>query len=271
MTVLADPITRQALRTLRKDLGEAEITPNEARYLVDTYYLWQDQRKRAANQLRAMGDAEPCRVIAWLTDEAEAVEAELRRVLHGYSQRSIVGRWAESIHGIGPVISAGLLAHIDMAKAPTVGHIYAFGGWDPNRRTWARGEKRPWNAALKTLFWKIGDSFVKSSGSDKSVYGPIYRQAKERIAAANDRGEYAAAAAETLESRPTHKQTAIYQQGKLPDGRVDLRARRIAVKIFLNHWHQVAYWDTFGKPAPAPYPIAHLGHAHEVPIPNCPF
>ena len=40
---------------------------------------------------------------------------------------------------------------------------------------WKKGEKRPWNASLKVLCWKIGESFVKVSSNPKDFYGKLVR------------------------------------------------------------------------------------------------
>ena len=150
-------------------------------------------------------------------------------------------------HGIGPVIAAGLLAHIDIHKAPTVGNIWSFAGLNPDQK-WEKGQKRPWNADLKTLCFKISDSFVKTSNSTKSFYGPIYRSRKVYETQKNELGEYADAAAQVLATKritePATKKT--YESGKLPLGHVDMRARRYAVKFFLSHLHDVMTWFEFG-------------------------
>ena len=63
-------------------------------------------------------------------------------------------RWARSIYGIWPVLAAGLLAHIDIEQAPTVGHIWSFAGLDPTKK-WQPKTTRPWNAArvMNTATW----------------------------------------------------------------------------------------------------------------------
>ena len=58
-----------------------------------------------------------------------------------------------------------------------MGHIWRFAGLDPTVK-WEKGKKRPWNADLKVLCWKIGDSFVKFSGREDCFYGQIYKQRK---------------------------------------------------------------------------------------------
>lgn len=259
---------RILVRQLRHDLDVDIPSDHEARFLVNSYYMWQEVRKRSANQISALSvEKEPTRAISWVFEEGELLEKEIKRMLERYSDRSPIGQWSMSLVGIGPVISAGLLAHIDMHRAPTAGHLYSFGGWNPTM-VWRPGEKRPYNASLKTLYWKIGDSFNKTKNNSRSVYGPVLIRAKERIVAANDRGDYADAAARTLSEVPHHKQASIYKQGRLPDGRVELRARRVAVKLFLSHWHSVAHWVVFGRPAPAPYPFAQLHHVDYIPVPN---
>ena len=37
---------------------------------------------------------------------------------------------------------------------------------------------------------------------------------------------------------------------------------------YLSHHHLVAYYTHYQKLPPLPYPIAQLGHAHLVPLPN---
>lgn len=254
------PITR-----LSRDLAQAARTLSdaEARYLVDAYYIMQEDRKRAHNQVRATTEAgEPSAVLAWLAAQSEALEGQIKRALDQYTQAHVMGAWMREIHGIGPVLSAGLLAHIDIERAPTVGHIWRFAGLDPTLR-WNKGERRPWNAQLKTLCWKVGQSFMKFSGDSQCYYGLIYRERKAYEIARNDAGGNAAAAAEGLAR--VGKTTDAYKHyaaGKLPPAQIDARARRYAVKLFLSHLHGAWYERHFGAPAPKPYPIAILGHAH---------
>lgn len=258
-------MNEEALIKLTKDLRNSvgTMTTDEVRYLVDSYYQMQENRLRAAGQIRAMDDPkEPHAVLDWLEHNASFLEKQIQRALGYYAESHPVGRWSLGVKGIGPVIAAGLLAHIDITKAPTVGHIWRFAGLDPTSK-WAKGEKRPWNAALKVICWKIGESFVKVSNHEDSVYGKVYRERKAWEAAKNEEGDYAEQAAAVLKARPTHAQKKIYATGKLPPGHLNARAKRYAAKLFLSHWHEVAYREHFKCDPPKPYPIAILGHAHE--------
>jgi hypothetical protein len=254
-----------SVQRLTRDLASASttLTDDEARFLVDAYYQMQENRIRSGNQVRALGDnAEPNSVIRWLSDQSGTLENQVKRALDKYSDSQPLGKWARDIVGIGPVIASGLLAHIDLTKAPSVGHVWRFAGMDPTSK-WLKGQKRPHNARLKTLCWKIGESFVKVSGNENDVYGHIYLQRKGYEQARNEAGLYSDQAYAMVEARPTHKQVAIYKTGKLPPGHLHARSKRYAVKLFIAH-----YWETgrklAGLPVPLPYPIAQLGHVHKI-------
>ena len=271
MTEELQPITK-----LTRDLRAAAqtLSPDEARYLVDAYYMMQENRIRSDAQIRALTESgEPHSVIDWLSANSTGIENGIKSALDRYSASHVVGQWARSQKGIGPVIAAGLLAHIDIHKAPTVGHIWNFAGLNPGV-TWGKGEKRPWNAALKVLTWKMGESFVKVSGDDGAYYGALYKQRKLEEQARNDRGELAEQAAGVLEKKRIGKDTdafKAYSVGRLPPAHIHARAKRWAVKIFLSHLHAVWHEVEFNRPAPEPYAIAHLGHAHLMKPPGWPM
>lgn len=264
VTAILEPVERLD-RDIKKALSEIGI--EEARYLVDAYYSLQDYRKAAGNQVLALSKSgEPHSLVVWLNAQTETLEGQIRRALDGWTDGQPMGIWAKSITGIGPVISAGLLAHIDITRAPTAGHIWRFAGLDPTV-SWEKKTKRPWNASLKVLCWKLGESFVKVCNKDKDVYGHLYQQRKEYEHARNEAGELAEQAALALTRKKIGKETDAYKAyiiGKLPPAHIHARAKRWAVKIFLSHYHAEAYRQYYGMEAPAPYPIAILGHAHRI-------
>ncbi len=272
---------QEAVQTLSADLKRAATTmsADEARFLVDAYYIHQEGRKRADNQIRALGENyEPHSIIRWLTDNEGKLERVIRQALDAYSRQSATGVWARSITGIGPVITAGLLAHIDIEKAPTVGHIWRFAGLDPTD-TWGKGEKRPWNAALKTLCWHIGESIVKQQNrhtAGATVGGEFYGQLyAERKALETERSEKGLLKDQAdVGAKRVGKSTEAYKwyaQGKLPPGHIHARAKRYAVKLFLAHLHHVLYETRYGTPPPKPYILTQPGHAHFIKPPSWPL
>lgn len=127
-------LTMDLIKTrLSTDLKTAavEMTANEARFLVDAYYTHQNNRIRLNNQSRSLGDVEPHKLIDFLGANSSRIEKILASVLNVYAKNTTVGKWCLSITGIGPVITAGLLAHIDITKAPTAGHIWSYAGLLP--------------------------------------------------------------------------------------------------------------------------------------------
>jgi hypothetical protein len=259
---------------IKRDIMKAAVTmtDDEARFLVDAYYISQEDRKRAHNQVRSMKD-EPHEIISWIAEQGETIEGQIKGALEKYvMSRTDIGPWLMSIYGIGPVISAGLMAHIDIRRSPAVGDIYSFAGIaGDGQKPWKKGAKKPFNGSLRTLIWKVGQSFMKFSNRPECTYGHLYRERKVYEVDNNDNMRLTAQAAKALESKNWDKSTDAYKAyiaGKLPPAHLDARARRFAAKIFLSHVHCVMYWLYFGKLPARPYSHAHLGHTHFIMMPN---
>lgn len=253
-------ITRAQIRKFSVGLDD-----NQVRHLINLYYIMQEQRKRTQNQLRSiLKEGEEGDLIRLISDTTADAEAAIKKAMDDYTDSHPVGRWLKAHVGIGPVISAGLVAHIDIEKAPTAGHIWAFAGLDPTKK-WEKGQKRPFNAALKLLCWHAGQSFMKLSEHPDCYYGHLYKERKQYEVQRNESGGNKDRATALISKYSTT--TDAYKHlkaGKLPPAQIDAMARRWAVKIFLSHLHQEWYKFHFGKPAPAPFAIAILGHGHEI-------
>jgi hypothetical protein len=296
----------ESISRLSRDLRSASTTlsADEARFLVDAYYQMQDNRIRSNHQVRTLTESgEPHSVLVWLAANAEVLEKQIAGALDRYSAHHPVGAWARSQVGVGPVICAGLLAHFDIHRAPVAGHFWNFAGLNPEI-VWEKGKKRPFNAALKTLCWKLGESFVKVSGKDDAFYGRVYRERKDLETARNLRGEFAEQAAAALSKKAIGKTTDAYAwysgrltreqaeqllednaagkankvggepysgQAMLPPAHIHARAKRAAVKLFLSHLHEVWHEIEIGTKPPRPYAIVHLGHAHQIAPPGWPM
>lgn len=260
---------RPALR-LSKDMVQAAeiLSDDEARYLVDAYYMMQSERIRAAHRARTLiKGGEPHEVISWVMDQSATLENQIKRALARFVKARQIGRWMTSITGIGPVISAGLIAHIDIKLAKTCGNIWNFAGLNPGVK-WEKKSKRPWNAKLKTLCaFKLGESFVKVSNNPKDIYGHIYRARKDEYEKRNDAGEYKEQAAASLTEKKFKKTTEAYKAliaGRLPQAQIHARARRIAVKLFLSHLFERWYELEYNERPERPYAQAILNHGHYI-------
>lgn len=300
----------ESVKSMSRDLIKAatSLSDMEVRFMVDYYYVCQEDRKRANNQVRALtANGEPSVFVNYLADQARIVENQVKRALDKYTLDHEVGEWIRNLYGFGPVITAGLLCHIDITKAPTAGHIWSFAGMVPGQ-VWGKGQKRPWNAKLKKLLWLAGQCMMKFSNHPDCYYGHIYKEAKAYYVRKNESGAYADQAFEDLKNNKYSKADGrinklleegiedvsdvvglendepdfsenkekkesftspnfYLQQGKLPPGQIDARARRYAVKLFISHLHEVWYKKHYNEAPPKPYAIAFLQHAHYVPPP----
>lgn len=382
----SDEVFEQAAVALEIDKKFASrLKREEIGFLVETYYELQELRKRAANRRRALDErSEPSVLMDAYARHNEEMEKRIRGVLLAWCRSDPLSAWAIQTIGVGPVIAAGLAAHVRVERSSSVSSVWRFAGLDPtckwhgnedsrglikaareveggdveavlwlsratNRHPvdfftagrvdrdgvvdedvnaeatpeqfigkvgegnddlatiardatikypahldnaihhfcmetgvteatvfgalypkkvdWHACEKmlakRPWNAALKTLCWKMGDCFVKQSNNKDSLYGRLYRQRKVREVERSERGEFKEQAAQTLKERNIGKNDtrAAYEAGRYPAGRLDQMARRHAVKVFLSHyWEKAWRLQHPGEKRVLPWVIAHGGH-----------
>lgn len=248
--------------SIAKKLGRDEIG-----YLVEQYYEIQKARIRAGNRASSLEKrGEPVHLMTHYEKHLRALEGRTAAILRAWCREDDVSSWALEVYGIGPVLAAGLAAHFRLAKSPSPSSFWRFAGLDPTC-VWGTGEKRPWNATLKVLCWKIGQSFIKVSGRPQSLYGRLYRERKVAEVAKNEAGAFKETAATTLASKKFRESDTkkSYEAGLLPAGRLDLRAQRYATKIFLAHYWECAWrLANPGKEPPRPYVLEHGGHVHKI-------
>lgn len=108
-----------ALVRLDKDLrGAAKLMScREARYLVDLYNQIQKGRVAAGNQIKSSEDSgEPAALLSWTHRNALVIEADVKVALNMFAKEYSAGQWLQGICGIGPVLSASLLASLDIRE-----------------------------------------------------------------------------------------------------------------------------------------------------------
>lgn len=130
--------------------------------------------------------------------------------------------------------------------------------------------KRPWNATMKTVVWKIGESFMKVSSNDRDYYGKLYLQRRAYETEKNERGDYAVQA-RSLAARFKDKSSEnykLYMSGKLGKGHIVARSKRWAAKCFVSHFFDVGFWLHNQAMPPKPWIVALGGHTQYVPPPN---
>lgn len=135
---LTTPLTR-----LSKDvkLAARKLTRQRARWLVDMYYTIQENRMRSAAQQRTSEEsAEPSGLIGWVFLSMESFENAIKNALGEFAKSYRVGQWLQAQYGIGPVLSAAMLAFFDIRRARTCGHFLRFAGLDPTAK-WLKADE----------------------------------------------------------------------------------------------------------------------------------
>jgi hypothetical protein len=324
------------------------LSEHEVRFHVSNYYASQEMRKRLDMQVRHLGDkatigwededdgsliinektGEPTLlmppVLSATAGKFWGMEKDIAKALEIWAENRLVGRWCLSIPDVGPIITAGLLAHIDVSKAPVAANVWSYAGLNPDAE-WPSGEeakaringllgkdkiteefvmrisgvlgrkaetvlrmattdakrqpvkltiatvakalsRRPYNAELKQVCFHLGGCIKRGHEKIDSIYGPVYRYYKARVVAKNENGENEQRAKTFISNSAAVK--SLLKEGKLPKGNLDRQACNNTVKIFLSHLHAVMYWDRYHKAPPRPFAIQHLGHGHEIRVPN---
>jgi hypothetical protein len=226
------------------------LSDRSVKDVVQSYYSLQKLRLSFSSRSSEMSRIDQSYEIMYhLSDTLLQLENSIKASLKTYSSSTLLGRWSLSQYGIGPVITSGLLTHIDITKAPHASSVWRYAGLDPTL-VWEKGKPSPYNTELKSLCYKIGKSFMTFSDKEKCFYGKLYLKDKERR---------------------IEKNKQLEDQDKVSLSQIDAQARRYAVKIFLSHYHSVAYQEHYGVLPPPTYPLQKDSHFHEIPIPNNPF
>jgi hypothetical protein len=159
------PVQIEPLQRMGKDIRNAAATISgraEIRFLVDGYYQMQDQRIRSGNQIKSMEDTqEPHQTIQFIMSQMGALENQIKGALQRYAEEDPLGKWLLSIRGIGPVIAAGLIAHVDLDKTPGVANLWRYAGLDPTVDWQGSDKNEKWiREQLKEDGVELDETFV---------------------------------------------------------------------------------------------------------------
>lgn len=281
-------VNAQGVRELLRENGK-KLTPQAVALLLKAFYKTQMARCTLNWKLAKIRERDV--LSDHLVEQLKRFEKQIELAMRAYTGASELGKLVREVVGIGPILAAGLLAYVDIRKAPYAGNIWSYAGLNPERQ-WETGQRRPWNPEFRQLCFKIGDSFVKCAHLEGCEYGELFLKYKREEWKRNLNGEFAAEAVkcaervgektevrrwgegrlnpelinldEFLES-PMHTRNAILaaatdpQRGvpMLSPAHIHARARRWVVKLFLSHYHYAAY-KLYWKAEPArPYVLEH--------------
>lgn len=249
---------RALRRAFNKDFKDAAkvIPKRQVKYLVDMYYTAQQMRIAVEGKLRSLEEV-PNAVLTIFLDMFEEVEKDLQSALDVYTANSDVGASFRRIKGIGPVLTAGWMAHVNVHIAVNAAKVMRFGGYDPTVK-WEKGQKRPYNADLKLVLSKMGRAFVFLSNRN-SFFGQKYKENKKLIEKRNEAGMFAERCAELLRTRKYKEETnafKCYSVGKYPPAHISASARLKTVALCVGVLHREHFRCVHGAYPADPFLVA---------------
>lgn len=174
----------------------------------------------------------------------QTVETEPIRVL-----------WLDNVRGIGPILASNLVQHYGYCESyDTVSQLWSHSGMDPEgAKGRTKGEKISYDPKKKTLAWKIYDSFNKATSQPyRGIYESELERQKKRIELKEEGRDD--------EYKGSAPNNAFHAQN---------RAKRKAVKIFLQHYWVIAR-QLRGLNTVPPYVHRKLKHDNYIKPPGIP-
>ena len=227
---------------LDKVMEETVIKEGDVAKLVKLYYDAQGTRTKNEGKIRSMGES-PLTIwfLTWLSEGEKQIAKKLDQWVTGDNSPEEC-KWAYSQWGIGPIIASGLAAHINVEKAKHISSVWKYAGYAPGADRRVKGQKLPYCGPLKLVCWKLGDSFMKISGKEDAFYGQEFKKFKAREIERNNAGEYKKQADRELRTKDIKDAPTLerLRSGKLTDGHLNERAKRLTIKLFLAHYWVVA-------------------------------
>jgi len=256
----------------------------ELKLLVSTYYAIQKERIQTGNRVKALERSGVQKYTA--ADLHEHLDEKLKDVEDWIAGKvgdrlesiDIHNAWLRHVPGVGPILAGGLISVIDpISRFEKPSALWKYAGLhvvDGKAPKKARGTKLEWNPFLRTLCWKLGDSFVKAGGYYRNTYDGARQKednkAPFRIPIRDAQGyllveDIGKIKEGTMIGSENFSEFKKQAKGKdnvlvtMTDLHKFNRAKRKAVKLFIAHlW---AIWrDLEGLPTRVPYVVEKLGH-----------
>lgn len=130
-SALEESAARLDLQLLKRLEGDEPVSEADIRFAVQIYYELQQIRESAGLRIKSK-KTESLDITDWFYRHVELLEKRLLSHLDIITDKRHMGRWAKAVHGIGPVIAAGLMAHIDIRRCRAASGIWRLGGLDPS-------------------------------------------------------------------------------------------------------------------------------------------
>lgn len=223
--------------------SQENITTKELEYLIERYYQVQKHRIAMGNEVFQLEQEGSNPVtLNYYGQRFKEVEDEIAKTIEKAIKNHEMYDWLKQIKGIGPILGAALVAFIDIERAEHASSVWKYCGLAPDQKR-EKGKKLDYNPFMKTIAWKIGESFVKTKGVYRGIYDTsrAYYDVKfpEKQLVTDEKGK-------AKLSRTGQKWY------KYTDGHKYAMAKRRTVKLFLSHFW--AEWrERRGLPVSEPF------------------
>lgn len=138
-------VDRKQLNAIKQSaINMASQSKESLKCLVSFYYQYQGQRIANDDRIRKIskgmnknGNEDSMLALKYLADSNREMEKQLKAMLGAYSVTTKVGKWLNDIVGIGPCISAGLLAYFNISEnMRSCQSFYNYAGLNDNNIPW---------------------------------------------------------------------------------------------------------------------------------------
>lgn len=234
------------------------------RGLVEDYYDIQAMRIEVDGQIRAhkqgMSEQDAEVVKEMVSKRLHNIEDDIKKYIGKTMKEDPMYKYLSGIKGIGPLLASGLISWIeDVEKFETISKLWMYSGLGVDEATGRarrrkKGEKINWNPRMKTLCWKIGESFIKTKGGYRELYEKFRAEYDAKWKTGDDCGS----------------ETCKKNDNKCYDMHRYMAAKRKTVKVFLAHLH-MRWREQKGLPIVHPFIIGRTDpegktHSHLIPI-----
>lgn len=191
-------VDRKQLNAIKQSaINMASQSKESLKCLVSFYYQYQGQRIANDDRIRKIskgmnknGNEDSMLALKYLADSNREMEKQLKAMLGAYSVTTKVGKWLNDIVGIGPCISAGLLAYFNISESMrSCQSFYNYAGLNDNNIPWLSKDD------VKKVMNKADEIISARVEERKAVYetfqNPKWKSYMKKLATTNMDQAYA--------------------------------------------------------------------------------
>lgn len=191
-------VDRKQLNAIKQSaINMASQSKESLKCLVSFYYQYQGQRIANDDRIRKIskgmnknGNEDSMLALKYLADSNREMEKQLKAMLGAYSVTTKVGKWLNDIVGIGPCISAGLLAYFNISEnMRSCQSFYNYAGLNDNNIPWLSKDdvKKVMNKADEIISARVEER----KAAYKTFQNPKWKSYMKKLATTNMDQAYA--------------------------------------------------------------------------------